>query len=262
MRWSRQKMTEQLPILWHFRLSHFSEKVRWALAYKGIDHREIDWPPGMQVGPAILRTGQRKLPIMCIGGSWIHDSTKIIAHLEDWRPLPRLHPDDPELKREALDWEEQLDTDLGPATRALILNATLRQPEAVAREAAWFKPPFFELGIRVMTPGLRLAGTAARAFGFPERRNRQSVTSVLEKIETRIEHHDYLVGDEFTVADLTAASLLSPIMEVDEFPYAPESGFPSSVDELREDYVSRPAIKWAKTMYRLHRVPRRGHPSS
>jgi hypothetical protein len=55
---------------------------------------------------------------------------------------------------------------------------------------------------------------------------------------------------------------LSPIMEVDEFPYAPESGFPSSVDELREDYVSRPAIKWAKTMYRLHRVRREGHPSS
>jgi glutathione S-transferase len=255
-------MAEQLPILWHFRLSHFSEKVRWALDYKGIDHREIDWPPGIQVGPAILRTGQRQLPIMCIGGSWIHDSTKIIARLEEWRPLPCLHPADSELKREALDWEEQLDTDLGPATRALILNATLRRPEAFVREAAWFKPPFFELGIRVMTPGLRLAGTAARAFSFPERRNRQSVASVLEMIETRIERHDYLVGDEFTVADLTAASLLSPIMEVDEFPYTPESGFPSSVGELREDYVSRPAIKWAKTMYRLHRASRRGHPSS
>ena len=113
-----------------------------------------------------------------------------------------------------------------------------------------------------MTPGLRLAGTAARALGFPERRNRQSVAAVLEEIETRIEHHDYLVGDEFTVADLTAASLLSPIMEVDEFPYAPESGFPSSVDELRPDYASRPAIKWAKTVYSRHRVStRRCHPS-
>ncbi len=255
-------MTEQLPILWHFRLSHFNEKVRWALDYKGIDHREVAWPPGLQVAPAILRTGQRQLPIMCIGGSWIHDSTEIIARLEEWKPTPRLYPEDPELKREALDWEEQLDTDLGPATRALILNATLRHPEAVVREAAWFKPPFFELGIRAMTPGLRLAGTAARAFGFPERRNRRSVASVLEKIETRIEHHDYLVGDEFTVADLTAAALLSPIMEVDEFPYVPESGFPSSVDELREDYISSPAITWAKAMYRRHRVSSLGNRSS
>jgi len=250
-------MTEQLPVLWHFRLSHFSEKVRWALEYKEIDHKEIDWPPGLQVGPAILRTGQRQLPIMCIDGSWIHDSTEIIARLEKIKPLPRLYPEDPELQRQALDWEEELDADLGPATRALILNATLRHPEAVVRDAAWFKPPFFELGITVMTPGLRLAGTAARAFGFPQGRNRRSVAAVLEKIETRIEHYDYLVGDQFTVADLTAASLLSPIMEVDEFPYAPESGYPSSVDELREDYASRPAIEWAKTVYGRHRASRR-----
>jgi glutathione S-transferase len=254
-------MTKQLPILWHFRLSHFSEKVRWALDYKGIDHREVDWPPGLQAGPAILRTGQRQLPIMCIDGSWIHDSTEIIARLEKLKRLPRLYPKDPVMKQKALDWEDQLDTDLGPATRALILNATLRYPEAIAREAVWFRPPFFDLGIRVMTPGLRLAGTAARAFGFPARRNRRSVAAVLEKIEARIEDHEYLVGDEFTVADLTAASLLSPIMEVDEFPFTPESGFPSSVEELREDYASRSAIQWAKKVYARHRVSRRYRPS-
>jgi glutathione S-transferase len=27
------------PLLWHIPLSHFSEKVRWALDYKGIAHR-------------------------------------------------------------------------------------------------------------------------------------------------------------------------------------------------------------------------------
>ena len=27
------------PLLWHIPLSHYSEKVRWALDYKGIAHR-------------------------------------------------------------------------------------------------------------------------------------------------------------------------------------------------------------------------------
>ena len=247
-------MTSDLPVLWHFRFSHFSEKVRWALDHKGIQHTRVDWPPGLQVGPAILRTGQRRLPIMCLDGEWIHDSTAIIAKLEGKRPLPHLYPEDPELRQEALDWEDDLDTDLGPSTRALILNATLHHPNSVMRELAWFKPPFFDLGIRMMTPGLRIAGAAARAFGRSTRSSHDSVEAVLEKIEARIEDHDYLVGGEFSVADLTAASLLSPIMEVPEFPYAPESGFPSSVRTLREQYAASPAIRWAQRVYRRHRT--------
>jgi glutathione S-transferase len=247
-------MTKDLPVLWHFRLSHFSEKVRWALDYKEIKHTKVDWQPGSQIGPVVFRTGQRLLPIMRIDGSWIHDSTAIIARLEESYPLPSLYPKDRKLKQEALDWEDELDTDLGPSTRALILNATLRNPADVVREAAWFKPPFFDLGIKMMTPGLRIAGAAARALGGSMRGRRDTVAAVLDKIEARIEDYDYLVGGEFTVADLTAASLLSPIMEVAEFPYAPESGFPSSVRTLREEYFSRPAIRWAKSLYRRYRT--------
>jgi glutathione S-transferase len=246
-------MAQELPVLWHFRFSHFSEKVRWALEYKEIEHTKVDWPPGSQVGPAIFRTGQRQLPILCLDESWIHDSAEIIAHLEEKYPHPRLYPEDPKLRQEALDWEDELDTDLGPSTRALILNATLRHPDAVARELAWFKPPLFDLGVRIMTPGLRIAGAAASALAGSTRRRRDTIAEVLDEIEARIEDHDYLVGREFSVADLTAASLLTPIMEVAEYPYTPESGFPSSVESLREEYASRPAIRWAKSVYRRHR---------
>lgn len=29
----------QTPLLWHFAISHFTEKARWALDWKGIPHR-------------------------------------------------------------------------------------------------------------------------------------------------------------------------------------------------------------------------------
>ena len=55
------------PLLWHIPLSHYSEKVRWALDYKGIAHRR------RVLGPDYLiqvwrTTGQGKLPVLWLGG--------------------------------------------------------------------------------------------------------------------------------------------------------------------------------------------------
>ena len=52
-----------IPLLWHIPLSHYSEKVRWALDYKGIAHRR------RVLGPDYLirvwrATGQGKLPVL------------------------------------------------------------------------------------------------------------------------------------------------------------------------------------------------------
>ena len=32
-------MSDSLPTLWQIDVSHFSEKARWALAHKGVEHR-------------------------------------------------------------------------------------------------------------------------------------------------------------------------------------------------------------------------------
>jgi glutathione S-transferase len=54
-------------LLWHIPLSHYSEKVRWALDYKGIAHRR------RVLGPDYLirvwrATGQGKLPVLWLDG--------------------------------------------------------------------------------------------------------------------------------------------------------------------------------------------------
>ncbi len=35
------------PTLWQIQVSHYSEKARWALAYKGVEHRRRSPLPGM-----------------------------------------------------------------------------------------------------------------------------------------------------------------------------------------------------------------------
>ena len=72
------------PVLWHFAISHFTEKARWALDWKGIPHERrmlfLDYP--IRCG---LRTGQLRLPVLFDSGRVIRDSSAIIAHLEAHR---------------------------------------------------------------------------------------------------------------------------------------------------------------------------------
>src|SRR5262245_2293519 len=80
-----------IPVLWHIPLSHYSEKVRWALDYKGIAHRRRVLGANYLI--RVWRaTGQGKLPVLWLGGRAIADSTRIISVLEEHRPEPPLYP--------------------------------------------------------------------------------------------------------------------------------------------------------------------------
>ncbi|HEY0803074.1 MAG TPA: glutathione S-transferase N-terminal domain-containing protein [Steroidobacteraceae bacterium] len=110
-----------IPLLWHIPLSHFSEKVRWTLDYKGIAH-------GRQVLGAdyLIRawraTGRGTLPILFLDSRAIGDSTQIIAALEQRYPEQPLYPADAVARQRALGLEEYFDEQLGPALRAAIVR--------------------------------------------------------------------------------------------------------------------------------------------
>jgi len=69
------------PVLWHFPISHYNEKARWALDWKRIPH--VRRALAMSYVPrALWATGQAKLPILFLDGQAIADSTRIIEALE------------------------------------------------------------------------------------------------------------------------------------------------------------------------------------
>jgi len=112
------------PELWHIPLSHFSEKVRWALDYKGIAHQRRVLGPDYLIR-AWRATGRGTLPILFLDGRALGDSTHIIAALEERHPDPPLYPADTEARRRALALEDELDEALGPA----LLSPLLQPPE-------------------------------------------------------------------------------------------------------------------------------------
>ena len=52
----RGRMSDTKPVLWHIPVSHYSEKVRWALDHKGIEHERRAPPPGAHMAVALWLT--------------------------------------------------------------------------------------------------------------------------------------------------------------------------------------------------------------
>lgn len=242
------------PLLWHIPLSHYSEKVRWALDYKGIAHRR------RVLGPDYLirvwrATGQGQLPVLWLNGRAIADSTRIIAALEEHQPEPPLYPRDTGTRQRAIALEDDLDGTLGPALRAAIVTPLFRHDPDIAlrvlttgmggkayrrlRPLLRFFPSFYRLRHRIRESNLE--------------RDRVIVAAALDRIEHERQGRAYLVGNAFTVADLTAAALLGVLLQPSEIQYAIELELPVYLKEYRATLLQHPAAQWAAGIYRLHR---------
>ncbi|HAS28702.1 MAG TPA: glutathione S-transferase family protein, partial [Alcanivorax sp.] len=96
-------------ILYQFPISHYCEKSRWQLDYKGLAYRTRNLLPG----PHRLRTQWmariNTLPVLRDGQRVVGDSTKIAYYLEKHYPERSLIPTDAESRARVIELEQQLD---------------------------------------------------------------------------------------------------------------------------------------------------------
>ena len=83
--------------------------------------------------------------------------------------------------------------------------------------------------------------------------DRATVNAALDRIEHERQGRVYLVADAFSVADLTAAAMLSPILQPPEVQYPLRLELPAYVQDYRAALMQHPAAQWAAGIYRLHR---------
>ena len=77
--------------------------------------------------------------------------------------------------------------------------------------------------------------------------------AALDRIERQRDGRSYLVGASFTVADLTAASLLSPLLQPSEIQYPLRVELPPEMQDYRAALLRHPAARWASDIYMQHR---------
>ena len=244
----------RLPVLWHFPISHFNEKARWALDWKRIPHvREV-----LSLGympRAWWASGQVRLPILFLDGGAVADSTRIIAELERRYPDPALYPTDEVDRRRALALEDFFDEEVGTPVRTTILGPLFEHdPDAAlgaltigmgsgARRAARAIFPAFRSFYRFRHGMSDVAIAAAPAI----------VRSAFDRVVAELGPSGYLVGDRFSVADLTAAALLAPIVVPIQHPHRPPEPLPPSFRDFRASLADHPGFRWVQEMYRRHR---------
>ena len=83
--------------------------------------------------------------------------------------------------------------------------------------------------------------------------DRVTVDAALDRIEQERRGRAYLVGDTFTVADLTAAAMLGALLQPPELQYPLRVELPPYLQDYRATLLRHPATKWATGIYRLHR---------
>ncbi len=239
--------------LLQFWFSHYSEKARWTLDFKGLDYETRTFLPGPHARHVRRLSGQTAVPVLRADGEVIAGSTRIMEWIEARYPEPSLTPADPALAEHARALQTWFDESGADGRRAL-LSHFLQEPTLMAdvfavKQPAW-KKYLYRLIFGARVKGLR----ERRELGEQAvREGERRIGETLDRIESERGEGRYLVGDRFSLADLTAAALLFPIVLPPELPFDIPHGEHPLVVEWLAKWAHHPATAWISDMYREHR---------
>ncbi|MEA2467567.1 MAG: glutathione S-transferase [Thermoleophilaceae bacterium] len=242
------------PVLYHIQVSHYNEKARWALDHKGIPHVRKAPPPMFHTAWAFAMTRTATFPVLKIDGDTIGDSTRIIEALEQRHPEPPLYPAGAADRARALALEEFFDEELAPHIRRALFAEVSRDSEAFAWAAAPTAGRAVHAGFK--STAALAAPLVRMRYGIKPETAEQSwdkTHAAMDRLELELGSGDYLVGDAFTVADLTAAAIFFPLVRPAEAEYMVPDPLPPAFVERRQALASRRGFQWVQEMYRRHR---------
>jgi glutathione S-transferase len=200
--------------LYQFPASHYNEKARWALDWKGIEHERVSLLPGPHA-PFVKRlTGDTQTPVLRDGETVIAGSAAILEHLERRFPEPPLVPADPADRERADAIVRQFDDEVGPAVRLAKFFEVMSGAYALqvfcadrSRLVRGLYRASFPLVSQIMKRSMGIDAERARHA-------RERTRAALDFVRDETAGRQYLVGDRFSVADLTCAALLMPVVDV------------------------------------------------
>lgn len=247
-------MTMTPPRLLHFHISHYNEKVRWALDHKGWPHVREALVPGFHILRVRSLTGRNELPVLVLDGVPLAGSSRILEEIERLRPNPPLFPEDPAARARARTIEKFFDDEVAPDVRRLFWSTYLARPADCARMATHGFSAVTRTAWRAFLPLAR--PLFRRNLGIDAvriRRARERLGSYFDRLESEIGPSGYLVGDRFSVADLAAAAIMTAIIRPPEFPYPLPEPWPPELVELCRSVSDRAGFRWVLGVYARHR---------
>jgi glutathione S-transferase len=206
--------------LYQFELSHFSEKVRLVLDYKGLAYRKIEVVPGIGQLELFRMSGQRQVPVLKDGNTVVSDSTAIALYLDKKYPDRPIIPTNPQQKANCLLLEQWADNSIGMKGRTILWdslkNSSLRTSILPIGTPDIFRNLVGSIpreAIDLLGLGVGLTPDAIKAAQAEMHRSLESICLLLAQNSGA-----YLTGATPTLADLAVAGL-SLLLKIPEGPY-------------------------------------------
>lgn len=239
-------------VLYQFPISHFCEKARWALDYKGLDYTTKNLLPGLHVKATKKLAARSSVPVLEHDGRSVQGSEQIITYLDEQFPEKKLTPVNSHDAQFALEWERYLDREIGIHLRRYGHHTLLKNSDMMIGFFAKGGPFWAKPYLKVVYP--KLSRTMRKLMDINEAtaaKSRQSMLMALERLNDTLDEKNYLVGERFSRADLTAAALLAPLF----MPLKYGLDWPEKLPEPLQSEVDalEPQLVWAKKMYQQHR---------
>jgi glutathione S-transferase len=239
------------PILWQYNFSNFNEKARWALDYKGVAHVRHSLLPNAP--RAMLFSLRGTLPVLDLDGKRIVDTTRIIEALEHRYPEPALYPQAAAERQRALELEDFFDEEAGHDVRRAAFYDLRDDPDYVSALLTTGRGATTRRIFRTLMslPGsMAYANRRYRFYPSDAELAQTKVVAALDRIVAELGPSGYLVGSDFSVADLTAAALLFPLAWPAELQY----DYPDPPEwQLMKSLDRHPGVNWIRRIYRRHR---------
>ena len=237
-------------MLYQFPVSHYCEKVRWALDYKGIPHKVKNLLPGIHVKTTKKIAPKSSVPVIQHNSQIIQGSSNILDYLEQEFPQNSLRHDLTD--QQIQDWEKEADESIGPEVRRLCYHHVLNDKEITVAALASNGPWYGKMLLKKMYPQLQQRmrqlmkindETAQQAL--------ETINAYLQKLNNHLADRQYIVGDQFSRVDLTVASLLGPLLRPMKFDQPQGVAYPSALQSIREEMTNN--FPWVSDIYNKYR---------
>ncbi len=243
--------------LYQFELSHYVEKVRLILDYKGLPYRKIQVTPGLGQIELFQLSGQRQVPVLKDGNEVIADSTAIAEYLERKYPEKPILPRDPKQRGLCLLIEQWADESIGLNARKALVGA-VGQSQSFRSAVLPNSTPDIVKSLVSAVPseifsflgfGVGLGPDTVKAANDALKRDLEALCFILLE-------QPYLVADHPTLADFAVAGLTMYV----KFPSGPYLEVPEQlkgkgVPGLADLAIFDPFFNWRDKLYSDFRKP-------
>lgn len=206
--------------LYQFAISHYCEKVRWALGYKKLNYTAVNLLPGQHIRTIRALAGKSSsVPVLDHDGHIVQGSALILDYLDETFPEWPLTPAEPEARSQASTWEARLDEQAGPAVRCYSYHHFLQRPKVVIPMLA-AGTPFYNRILLSLT--FSRIDEVMRKWMKINKKTAEDSRVIIENLLTELaevyERQPFLAGDTFSRADVAAAALFAPLFQPHQYP--------------------------------------------